>query len=90
MADMDLNQAFKFLREREKLLHDLRSRKAAFQPGVWNADTVLLGGLGKDPELDEKEDPIKVLKKSFEKTVEKTNKINLFSQNMAQSEDNFM
>ena len=86
----DLNYDLKYSsREREKLIDNLRNRKAAFQPGVWNADTVLLGGLGKDPELDEKEDPIKVLKKSFEKSIEKTKKINLFGQNMAQTEDNF-
>ena len=31
------------------LLDELRSQKSAHTPGLWNSDSVLIGGLGKDP-----------------------------------------
>ena len=45
-------------REREKKLAELRSLKSDFKPGVWNVNAVLLGGLGKEPEVDGKELPV--------------------------------
>ncbi|XP_074605915.1 coiled-coil domain-containing protein 87-like [Acropora palmata] len=43
------------MREREKKLAELRSLKSDFKPGVWNVNAVLLGGLGKEPEVDDNE-----------------------------------
>lgn len=45
-------------REREKKLAELRSLKSDFKPGVWNVNAVLLGGLGKEPEVDGKDLPV--------------------------------
>ena len=43
------------LRERQAKLDELRTKKSEYQPGVWNVNTVLLGGLGKDPPLEGKQ-----------------------------------
>jgi len=43
------------LREREKKLAELKSIKTEYQPGVWNVNAVLLGGLGNEPDVDEEE-----------------------------------
>ncbi|XP_020621129.1 coiled-coil domain-containing protein 87-like [Orbicella faveolata] len=43
------------LREREKKLAELKSIKTEYQPGVWNVNSVLLGGLGNEPDVDEEE-----------------------------------
>lgn len=37
---------------------ELRSLKSDFKPGVWNVNAVLLGGLGKEPEVDGKDLPV--------------------------------
>ena len=42
------------LRERERKLAELKSIKTEYQPGVWNANSVLLGGLGNEPDVDGK------------------------------------
>ena len=41
-------------REREKKLVELKSLKTDFKPGVWNVNSVLLGGLGNEPEVNGK------------------------------------
>ena len=38
---------------KQKRRMNLLRQKAAYTPGLWNANTVMLGGLGKDPEQDE-------------------------------------
>lgn len=43
------------IRERERMLVELKSQKSNFTPGVWNVNTVLMGGLGNEPEIDEEE-----------------------------------
>ena len=43
-----------FIREREKKLTELKLLKTEFQPGVWNVNSVLLGGLGNEPDVDGK------------------------------------
>ncbi|XP_058945036.2 coiled-coil domain-containing protein 87 isoform X1 [Pocillopora verrucosa] len=43
------------LRERERKLAQLRLLKKDYQPGVWNVNSVLLGGLGNEPDVDEEE-----------------------------------
>ena len=38
--------------QRVKKLAELRVKKQEFTPGLWNAQAVLLGGLGKDPDVE--------------------------------------
>ena len=38
-------------RERERKLEELRAMKTEYKEGVWNANCVLMGGLGKDPSI---------------------------------------
>lgn len=46
--------------EKEKRMEEVRSAKSEFRGGFWNASSVLLGGLGKDPEEEqEKDTPVK-------------------------------
>ncbi|KAJ8029847.1 Coiled-coil domain-containing protein 87 [Holothuria leucospilota] len=40
-------------RERQEKLAQLREQKSHFTEGMWNVGTITLGGLGKDPELEE-------------------------------------
>eukprot|EP00116_Pleurobrachia_bachei_P000369 sb/3460631/ len=41
------------LRERrEQVLSEMRAQKELFQEGYWNANSILMGGLGRDPEVD--------------------------------------
>ena len=40
------------IREKEKKLEELKSQKTEFVEGFWNVNTVLLGGLGKDPVIE--------------------------------------
>lgn len=70
----------KALREREKLINELKKQKLQYEPGVWNTQTVLLGGLGKDPELEDYEDPVALHHKSIVmKMATKKKKILLFN-----------
>lgn len=39
--------------QRNMKLRELRRRKADFVPGSWNAQSVLLGGLGRDPDVED-------------------------------------
>jgi hypothetical protein len=39
-------------REKEKKMKALQEQKAEFQEGFWNVNSVLLGGLGKDPVIE--------------------------------------
>lgn len=41
-----------FSREQEKKLNELRDQKTVYKNGLWNVNSVLMGGLGKDPQLD--------------------------------------
>ena len=38
-------------RERERRLEEMRAIKSEYKEGVWNANCVLMGGLGKDPSI---------------------------------------
>ena len=33
-------------------MEELKTQKAEYTPGLWNVNTVLMGGLGNDPELE--------------------------------------
>lgn len=46
---------FSIIREREKKLTELKLLKTEYQPGVWNVNSVLLGGLGNEPDVDGKQ-----------------------------------
>lgn len=35
-----------------KKLNEMRWKKQEYMPGMWNAQTVFLGGLGKDPDVE--------------------------------------
>lgn len=41
------------LRERERKMEELRAVKSEYKEGMWNANCILLGGLGKDPSLQD-------------------------------------
>ncbi|KAL4227253.1 Coiled-coil domain-containing protein 87 [Mactra antiquata] len=43
-------------REKEKKMEDLKEKKSEYQEGFWNVNTVLLGGLGKDPVIEDEEE----------------------------------
>lgn len=38
--------------QKAKKLTEMRAKKQEYQSGMWNAQTVLLGGLGKDPDVE--------------------------------------
>ncbi|XP_075456813.1 coiled-coil domain-containing protein 87 isoform X2 [Ascaphus truei] len=42
-------------RERDKRIADFRAKKQDFVPGMWNINSVMLGGLGTDPILQDEE-----------------------------------
>ena len=69
------------------MINEMRKRKSAYEPGVWNTDTVLMGGLGNEPEPDIDNDPILKLRKNIEETKSKTRKINLFKTDMEETND---
>ncbi len=64
--------------QRENMINQLNIRKKTFEPGVWNAETVTLGGLGNEPKPSDDEDPVLRLKKSLEETKSDIKKIQLF------------
>ena len=39
-------------REKEKKLEEMKSQKNEYNEGFWNVNTVMLGGLGKDPVVE--------------------------------------
>ena len=41
-------------RERERKLAELKSLKTEYQPGMWNVNSIFLGGLGNEPEVNGK------------------------------------
>ena len=43
---------FLFCRERQERMQELKTQKTEFQSGMWNVNSILMGGLGKDPELE--------------------------------------
>ncbi|XP_071965051.1 coiled-coil domain-containing protein 87-like [Antedon mediterranea] len=44
------------LKHREEKLKELKSKKSEFTSGMWNVNSVMLGGLGQDPEVEVEED----------------------------------
>lgn len=48
-----INATYNF-RERERKLAELKLLKTDYKPGVWNVNSVLMGGLGNEPEVNGK------------------------------------
>ena len=70
------------------MINDLQVRKKKFEPGLWNVDTVTLGGLGNEPMPHEDEDPVMKLKKSLEEKKTNIKKIQLFkTENIEEKEE---
>lgn len=44
----------KIFRDKMRKLAELQNKKSEYKQGFWNANSVLMGGLGKDPLLDGK------------------------------------
>ncbi|XP_076102299.1 coiled-coil domain-containing protein 87-like isoform X4 [Mytilus galloprovincialis] len=42
--------------ERQKKMQELKKEKTKYEEGMWNVNTVFMGGLGKDPHMEEEED----------------------------------
>lgn len=75
-------------RERNEMLIDLKKRKLEFNQGLWNPETVLLGGLGNDPKLDAKDDPVIKLQESLLEKKDKLRKIQFFKiENIEEKEE---
>lgn len=60
------------------MLEDLRKQKYSYEQGVWNPNTVFLGGLGNDPVLDVEIDPLAKMRKGLEKSRPKSKRVQLF------------
>lgn len=65
-------------RERAEILEELRKKKFSYEQGVWNSNSVLLGGLGNDPVIDENDDPVSRMRKNLENSRPKSKKVQLF------------
>ncbi|KAL3867400.1 hypothetical protein ACJMK2_044605 [Sinanodonta woodiana] len=50
------SKATELQKEREKKIEDLKKVKTEFKEGLWNVNSIMMGGLGKDPVLEEDED----------------------------------
>ena len=47
------------------MINDLKRQKFAYEPGVWNANSILICGLGADPVPDPDKDPLLNFKKNL-------------------------
>ncbi len=75
-------------RAKEQMIGELEERKKKFEAGMWNVETVKLGGLGNQPRPAEHEDPVLKLKKSLEENKAKVRKIQLFrTENLEEKEE---
>lgn len=57
-------------RERERKRAELKSLKSEYKPGVWNVNSVLLGGLGNEPDVNGKYFPFVSSLKASEHTIQ--------------------
>jgi hypothetical protein len=60
-----------------------------YKPNVWNAQSILLGGLGRDPKLDENIDPLKLYEKNLIKNKKDPIKVNFFDANKRKIKEAF-
>ncbi|CAF4918644.1 unnamed protein product, partial [Rotaria sp. Silwood1] len=73
-----LDERDRALKEREDRIAELKERKNKFEQGVWNAESIFLGGLGHDPVLNPQDDPIVHFEQDLEKRKPKSKRIDLF------------
>jgi hypothetical protein len=73
-----LDERNRALKEREEKISQLKDRKNKFEQGVWNAESIFLGGLGHEPILNPAEDPIVQFEQDLENRKPKSKRINLF------------
>nr|XP_006814200.1 PREDICTED: coiled-coil domain-containing protein 87-like [Saccoglossus kowalevskii] len=54
------------MKERKQKIDEMKVEKSTYVPGLWNANAVLMGGLGKDPEvlIEEEEEEVEVTPRS--------------------------
>lgn len=60
------------------MIEDLKKEKFTYEPGVWNANAIFLGGLGKDPLPDESVDPLVAFKQQLMNSGPKSQKFQFF------------
>jgi hypothetical protein len=60
------------------MISELKRKKSTYEPDMWNPETILLGGLGKEPELETDIDPLKIYEKKQERPKTRTKKVDLF------------
>jgi hypothetical protein len=60
------------------MIQDLKREKFTFEPGMWNANTILLGGLGNEPIPDESVDPLMKFKQNLQDSRPKSKKFQFF------------
>ena len=65
----------------------MKIRKATFEPGKWNPESIFLGGLGNEPELNDDEDPVLKLQKTLEQSEPKNKKIHFFKTETTEDRD---
>ena len=73
-----LDERNRALKEREAKIEELKERKNKFEHGVWNTESVFLGGLGHDPNLNPDDDPLIQFEKDLENRKSKSKRIDLF------------
>jgi len=73
-----LDERNRALKEREEKIAQLKERKNKFEQGIWNAESVFLGGLGYEPTLNPADDPIVKFEQDLENRKPKSKRIDLF------------
>jgi hypothetical protein len=73
-----LDERNRALKEREEKIAQLKERKNKFEQGIWNAESVFLGGLGYEPTLNTADDPIVKFEQDLENRKPKSKRIDLF------------
>jgi hypothetical protein len=69
------------------MINDMKKRKNQYESGLWNPNSLFLGGLGNEPVPEENEDPILILKKSLEKSKPKVKKAEIFKRNIDENKE---
>ncbi|RNA18146.1 coiled-coil domain-containing 87-like isoform X1, partial [Brachionus plicatilis] len=82
-----INEKEKAEKERFEIIDNLKNKKFNYEAGLWNPDSIFLGGLGKDPLPDKNEDPVFKFKQSLEKSRPKSYKIQFFKGDREEKND---
>lgn len=73
-----LDERNRAIKEREIRIAQLKDRKNKYEQGNWNADSIFLGGLGRDPVLNAEDDPVIQFEQDLENRKPKSKRIDLF------------